>query len=516
MTGQTLQYYAKHLHKDIPAGLVVFLVALPLCLGIALASGAPLLSGLIAGIIGGLVIGCLSGSQLSVSGPAAGLVAIVVSAISELGGFSAFLLAVMMAGALQLLLGFVRAGGIAAYFPSSVINGMLAGIGLLLIFKQLPLATGYSSGGNLKHYRLAEEWPLDFAWLHIFERISPGAIVIAAGALLILIVWETQRVKQHRLLSSLPAPLLAVAWGIAANLLSQKIFPALSLHPSQLAKLPEIESVSMLLGEMTTPDFTQLTNPSIYIIAVTLAIVASLETLLSLEATDRLDPLKRTSSADRELRAQGIGNMMSGLLGGLPITAVIVRSSTNINAGAHTKVSCLAHGLLLLASIALLAPLINLIPLASLAAILLYTGYKLAKPALFKQTFQQGMVQFVPFVVTVIAILLTDLLKGIGVGLLCSIYFIVRFNYRSAMSLTQHEMKEGKHYLLRFHKDVSFFNKVPLRRYLESIEANSFLMIDGSRAQFIDPDIQEMLRNFVKASAESNIKVELQNLNVDK
>lgn len=506
MIRKHLNYYLAHLGQDIPAGLVVFLVALPLCLGIALASGAPLLSGIVAGIVGGLVVSWASGSQVSVSGPAAGLTVIVFTAIEQLGGFQTLLLSVVLAGAMQAALGFARAGVIGAYFPSSVIKGMLAAIGLILILKQIPHAVGYDADfvGDEAFLQLDSQTTLSEIGL-AFKAISPGAIIVSAVAILIMLLWETPTLRRLRWLAMIPGPLVAVLWGLAFNTYAPQISPTLSIAAHHLVSLPSIDNLEGFLQQLTFPDYTRITDPAVWTVAATLAVVASLETLLSLEAVDKLDPLRRVAPTNRELKAQGLGNVLSGMLGGLPLTAVIVRGSANINAGAHTKVSCFLHGVLLLISVLFVARLLNMIPLACLASILLLTGYKLAKPQLFVELYRKGTNQIVPFVVTIIAILFTDLLKGMGVGMLCGMYYVVRANFHASISVT----RDGSNYLLRLQKDVSFLNKPLLRELLAQIEPRSSLIIDGQRAQFIDQDILETIYDFRQSAADDEITLEL-------
>lgn len=505
MIHKHVHYYLQHLSNDIPAGLVVFLVALPLCLGIAMASGAPLFAGVIAGIIGGVVVAWLSGSQLSVSGPAAGLTVIVLQAIEKLGSFQTFLLAVVVAGVIQLLLGYLRAGIIGAYFPSAVIKGMLAAIGLILIMKQFPHVVGFDADfeGDEAYMPADASTTVDEIFKS-FGAFSLGPVIVSAVSILILLVWETALFKRNRIFSMVPGPLLAVSWGVGFNVFTQDS-ELLSIRPEHLVSLPAIQGIGDFLQQLRFPDFTQYANPEIYSIALTLAIVASLESLLSLEATDKLDPLKRTAPTNQELKAQGIGNILSGLLGGLPMTAVIVRSSANINAGGKTKVAGFVHGLLLLLSVMFLARYLNLIPLACLASILLLTGYKLAKPKLFKEMYAKGINQLAPFVITVAAILVSDLLKGMAIGIVCGLFFVLKANYHAAITLTQ----DGKHYLLRLHKDVSFLNKALLRSYLDRIEEDGSLIIDGGKAQFIDQDILETIQDFMDSAKDQNISVEL-------
>ncbi len=500
------QYYFRHVKDDFPAGIVVFLVALPLCLGIALASGAPLFSGLIAGLVGGLIVSWLSGSQLSVSGPAAGLTVIVFNAIETLGSFQGLLVAGVLAGIMQLTLGFLRAGIIGAFFPSAVIKGMLAAIGLILIIKQIPHATGYDTSyeGDESYMRETAE----SSFLEVFDAfsgITPGAVIISAVALLLLIIWEMPWFKKQALLKLIPGPLVAVTWGISYNLVATQFAPAWTVSEKHMVKLPVSEHAADFFNNFMFPDFSYLANPQVYIIAVTLAIIASLETLLSLEATDKLDPLKRLAPTNRELKAQGVGNIISGLLGGLPITAVIVRSSANINAGGQTSLSCFIHGLCLLLSVMFFAHFLNYIPLACLSAILLHTGYKLAKPALFIEFYRKGMSQLLPFVITVLAILLTDLLKGMAIGMVIGLFFVIKANYSAAITLTQ----DGSHYVLSFNKDVSFLNKALLRKFILRIEENSSVTIDASKAKFIDHDILETVEDFLSTAPDDNITVEV-------
>lgn len=505
-----LQYYLQNLRHDLPSSIVVFLVALPLCLGIALASGAPLFSGVIAGIIGGIIVSWASGSHLSVSGPAAGLTVIVFNAIETLGSFSAFLLSLVVAGILQLVLGFLKAGLIGAFFPVSVIKGMLAAIGLILIIKQVPHATGYDVSFDGDESYMQETAKSSFVELiDALEGITPGATIISGIALLILIAWESKLIKRISFLQLIPGPLIAVVWGVVYNSWALHYAPKWAISQKHLVTLPEMGSAANFVNQLQLPDFGDLSNPKIYGIAVTLAIIASLETLLSIEAVDKLDPHKRVAPTNRELKAQGLGNIISGMIGGLPITAVIVRSSANINAGGQTRLSSFFHGVLLLSSAVFLAEFLNTIPLACLAAILLQTGYKLAKPSLFIEFYQKGWNQFLPFAITVTAILLTDLLQGIAIGMAIGIFFVLRANFHEAMTLTIH----GTHCLLRLHKDVSFLNKALLRKHLSAIPDGAELIIDGSKALFIDHDILETISDFLLAAQDRGITVEIQGFN---
>ncbi|PPD37558.1 MAG: hypothetical protein CTY18_01180 [Methylomonas sp.] len=506
MSFSSLHFYRQSFKNDALAGIVVFLVALPLCLGVALASGAPLFSGLIAGMVGGLIVSWLSGSQLSVSGPAAGLTVIVFNAIDNLGDFKVFLLAVFLAGLIQLILGFFKAGIIGAFFPSAVIKGMLAAIGLILILKQIPHAIGYDSSfeGDESYMQETIGSTLhELIWS--LEIISPGATIISVVSILILILWESDVLKKLSFLKTVPGALVVVIWGVAFNALALNFAPEWAVFPKHLVLLPIAKDPYAFIEFFSLPDFTQFANPKVYVIAGELAIVASLETLLSLEAVDKMDPHKRVAPTSQELKAQGVGNMISGLLGGLPITAVIVRSAANVNAGAQSRISSFIHGLLLSLSVLFFSRYINQIPLSCLAAILLQTGYKLAKPKLFMEYFHKGWNQFAPFVITVVAILLTDLLVGIAIGMLVGIFFVIKANYHAAISLTKPE----NNYLLRLNKDVSFLNRALLRRFLEQIEDGSSLIIDGSKTRFIDHDILETIQDYLIASKDKNIDVEV-------
>ncbi|MCF7970376.1 MAG: SulP family inorganic anion transporter [Methylococcaceae bacterium] len=506
MIHKHLNFYAQHIKQDIPAGIVVFLVALPLCLGIALASGAPLFAGLIAGMVGGIVVSWFSGSQLSVSGPAAGLTAIVFSAIEQLGSYAGFLVAVVIAGILQLIFGFLRAGIIGAFFPSAVIKGMLAAIGIILIMKQIPHAVGYDVSFEGDESYMQETAASSIHELFdAFSSISQGATLIAAVALLIMILWETRWMKSFSLVRLFPGALVAVVWGVTFDSIALKMFPEWAVRGKHLVKLPVTADLEQFMHLFVLPDFSFLTNPQIYVVAITLAIIASLETLLSLEAVDKIDPLKRTAPTNRELKAQGLGNIISGMIGGLPITSVIVRSSANINAGGQTRIASFFHGILLLLSVMYLTQILNLIPLACLAAILLQTGYKLAKPKLFIDLYKQGWGQFLPFIITVIAILITDLLQGIIIGIAVGLYFVIRAHYHASISLKE----KDNHFTLILHKDVSFLNKALLRRMLFQVTENSTVTIDARKAQFIDHDIREIFQDFLTTAPDDNIIVEV-------
>jgi SulP family sulfate permease len=493
---------------DLGASVVVFLVALPLCLGVALASGAPLFAGVITGVIGGIVVGFASGSHLMVSGPAAGLTAIVLTAITSLGSYSAFLTAVVLSGFMQVALGLMRAGVIGLFFPNAVIRGMLAGIGIIIILKQLPHALGYDADyvGNEDFNQQNDENTFT-ALLSSFERIEPGALLLSLLALAVLVLWDKPFMKRFALL---PAALLAVLVGVALNAGFAAFGPSLELSGDQLVTLPVITSAADLKQALFYPDWSVLTDGAIWTLAITLAVVASLETLLSLEATDRMDPLKREAPTNRELIAQGVGNGLAGLVGGLPMTGVIVRSSANVFAGARTKASAIMHGVLLLGSVLLIPTLLNRIPLAVLASILIYTGWKLAHPRQLTYFFSRGFHQWVPFVVTTVAILLSDLLKGIAIGLVTSLVFILLEHLR-APSFQAVTGKDGI-IRIRLNEHLTFLSKANLSVSLQQFPAGSVVEIDGSAVQRIDHDVAEVLREFMGSAAERRIEVRLQGL----
>ena len=499
-------FYIKNMGADIPSSIVVFLVALPLCLGVALASNAPLFSGLIAGMVGGMVIGMLSGSQLSVSGPAAGLTAIVAAAVLKLPSFEAFLLSVVVCGALQMVLGFIKAGVIGDYVPNAVIKGMLAAIGLILILKQFPHLIGYDANylGDESFQQRNNENTFT-GIINAFKAITPVAMIIGVVCLVLQFIWEKFTTGKKGFIKLIPAPLLAVLVGVGINLAFGATESAAALKPEHLVVIPIASSAGEFFSFFTFPDWSQLLNKEVWITGLTLALVASLETLLSIEAIDDLDPYQRVTNKERELKAQGVGNMISGLIGGLPLTSVIVRSSANVNAGAQTKMSTVYHGMLLLLCVAFIPTVLNQIPLAALAAVLIFTGYKLAKPALFKAFYKKGWDQFLPFVITIAAILLTDLLIGVLIGIGIGMLFIVRTNFKSSVFVVNDENK----YLFRLRKDVSFLNKPIIKNKLEEVPANAYVIIDVSRADFIDKDIVEVIEDFAIHAPLKDIKVEI-------
>lgn len=503
-TSAFLKLSKRDLKYDLPASLVVFLVALPLCLGIALASGAPLFAGILTGIIGGIVVASISGSQLSVSGPAAGLTVIVLGAIQQLGAFETFLLAVLLAGLIQLALGILRAGMIGNYFPSSVIIGMLAAIGILIIMKQLPYAFGYDTDAfSWESFALFSGSQAFSVLQGAINAINYGALTICAVSLAILIMWP-----KFKKLKVVPAPLVVVVAGVALNwVFSGSSFALATEH---LVAIPVVHSLHEFLGLFTFPDFSQLVNKDVWMIAMTIAIIASLETLLSLEAVDKIDPFKRVSPPNRELIAQGVGNMTSGLLGGLPLTAVIVRSSANVNAGGRSRQSAIFHGVWLVLAVLLIPVVINLIPLACLAAILLHTGYKLAHASTFKRMWNKGLDQFIPFMVTIVAVVLTDLLTGVGIGLLTAMFYILRNNLSNAFEFLMKENDDGAKITITLAEEVTFLNKAAIQKALYALPRRiNEITVDGSQSRFIDKDVIEVLTDFKQYAVGAGKSVEL-------
>jgi MFS superfamily sulfate permease-like transporter len=505
---RTIRYYRIiWLRHDLPAGLSVFLVALPLCLGIALASGAPLYAGLLSGIIGGLVVSLVSGSQLAVSGPAAGLTTLVAASIISLGDYKVFLLAVMIAGLFQLILGLLKLGAIANYFPSSVIKGMLAAIGILLISKQIPLALGYDqpdfwTSGFLKLFS-SKNFPGNFSTFN--HQITGGAILITTISLIILIVFQQPFARK---LKVIPAPLLVVIIGIITNILFTNAASDFSLKPTQLVNIS-----SNIFANISFPDFTKLfSRTEIWKDGVIIGLLATLETLLCVEAIDKLDKRNRITPVNRELIAQGIGNMFCGLLGAIPITAVVVRGAANVDAGGQTKLSAFTHGLFLLLAVLLVPFLLNKIPYASLAAILLVTGYNLAKPKLFRNIWSLGWKQFVPFLFTILVILSTDLLIGVSIGLLISIYFIVQNNFKAEYKITRTQHQGIETAYIKLNSNVTFLNKVKLRKALDDVPEYSVLTIDGSECNFIDYDILEIISEFHNKAHDRHIELHLKGI----
>lgn len=500
----------KDIKSDLPSSIVVFFVALPLCLGIALASGAPLFSGLIAGIVGGIVVGALSGSQVGVTGPAAGLAAIVLVAISDLGGFENFLVAVVLGGAIQFALGILRAGVIGYYFPSSVIKGMLTGIGIIIILKQIPHFFGYDVDpeGDFAFFQVDGETTFS-AIFNTFDNISIGATLIAVFSLGILILWDMVLTKKAKIFQLIQGPLVAVIAGIIYFVATQG--SSLEISTDHLVNVPIAEDIGSFFGQLTFPNFAAITNPQIWVIALTIAVVASLETLLCIEATDKMDPQKRVTPTNRELLAQGTGNMISGMIGGLPVTQVIVRSSANIQSGGKTKLSAIMHGCFLLVFVMFFPGLLNMIPLSVLAAILFTVGYKLAKPVLFKQMYELGWMQFVPFAITVLGIVFTDLLVGIGLGLAVSVVVILFNSYQNSHFLHREELDVGADHVVKMKlaEEVTFFNKAAILNELDSLAEGSSLELDVSNTRYLDHDIIEILNDFSEKAKMRNINIKI-------
>ncbi len=498
-----------NLKHDLPASIVVFFVALPLCLGIALASGAPLFSGLIAGIVGGIVVGSLSGSQIGVSGPAAGLAAIVLTAIGTLGSFQNFLLAVVLGGLIQLLFGIARAGIIGYYFPSSVIKGMLTGIGIIIILKQIPHFFGYQSPEGEFSFLQSNGENTISGILHAVNFISPGATLIAVISMGILLLWSNVLSKKAKIFQLIQGPLVVVLVGIFYVVMT-KGNSIWEIQSQQLVSVPVPKDFGSFLGQFSFPNFNVITNPQIWVTAFTIALVASLETLLCVEATDKLDPAKRVTPTNRELIAQGIGNIFSGLIGGLPVTQVIVRSSANIQSGGKTKMAAIIHGFFLLISVLLIPVVLNQIPLSVLAAILLIVGYKLAKPKLFISMYQLGWKQFLPFIVTVVGIVFTDLLIGIGLGLMVGIVVILIKSFQNSHFLHIEDQSNGIHKIkMTLAEEVTFFNKGAILKELEALPRDTLLELDIRKTRYLDHDIVEILEDFSDKRISRNIKINL-------
>ncbi len=502
----------KYLKTDLRSGLVVFLVALPLCLGIAVASGAPNpFAGIICGVIAGIVVGSLSGSNVSVSGPAAGLIAILLVGITDLG-YEAFLMAVMIAGLIQLILGFLKAGLFSSYFPMSVIEGMLAAIGIIIIMKEVPHAIGYDKAHEGDFFSLEKGAETGF-FTEIINAINYahlGAIIVAVVSIGILVAF--MKVPFLKKIKAIPGALIVVVAGILLNEVFIATGSSLAISQEHLVTLPTASTFNEFIGQFTTPAFASFTNPKVWILGLTIAVVASIETLLCLEAGDKMDPLKRYSSPNKELKAQGIGNMLSGLIGGLPMTSVIVRTTANINAGARTKLSAIFHGIFLLATVILIPGLLNKIPMAALAGILIMIGLRLASIKVFKHMWHCGKHQFIPFVVTVIAVVATDLLKGVGIGLVVAIFFILRGNMKLAYFFKKEKHHEGETIFIDLAQEVSFLNKAAIKQTLVHLPENSKVVIDAANTVYIDYDVLELLRDFLNyGSKDKNISVTLRN-----
>ncbi|WP_158974783.1 SulP family inorganic anion transporter [Cellulophaga sp. L1A9] len=500
----------KTLKNDLPASVVVFFVALPLCLGIALASGAPLFAGIIAGIVGGIVVGALSGSKIGVSGPAAGLAAIVLTAIGTLGGYQNFLVAVVIGGAIQIIFGLLKAGIIGYYFPSSVIKGMLTGIGIIIILKQIPHFFGYDPDpeGDFAFFQVDGENTFSEIF-NAINNISLGATIIAITGLAILILWDKVFSKKGKFFQIIQGPLVAVVLGILYFVFT-KDSETFGISAKHLVSVPIPEDAASFLAQFKFPNFSAITNPEVWITGFTIALVASLETLLCVEASDKIDPNKNVTPTNRELLAQGTGNIISGLIGGLPITQVIVRSSANIQSGGRTKLSAIIHGLLLLISVILIPTLLNMIPLSVLASILFIVGFKLAKPSLFIKMYRMGWKQSIPFFVTVFGIVFTDLLVGISLGLAVGIIVILLKSYQNSHFLHIEDNSNGKHKIkMTLAEEVTFFNKGAILKELDSLPRDTYLELDLLKTRYLDNDIIEILEDFSIKAKERGIDIKL-------
>lgn len=511
---ENIEFLKKHFVTDISAGLVVFLIALPLCLGISLASGAPLFSGIIAGIVGGIVVGFSSNSSINVSGPAASVALIIFTAIQTLGSFEAVLVAVIFAGLLQIALGYLKAGTVAYFFPNAMIKGILASIGLILILKQIPHAFGvagaFESVESFTNYDGSNTFS---EILKIFYEISYGATIITIASLIIIIGWDRPALKQFTFFKYFPSALAAVIISILLNEFFKFYLPEYALETSQLVNLPVADSIGDFANFFQFPDFSVIGNVDVYTIALSIAFIASLESLLSTEAGDKLDPYKRRTSTNRELKAQGFGNIVSGLVGGLPVTAVIVRTSANVHAGGKTKTATITHGLIMLVCVAAIPMILNLIPLAALSAVLFVVGYKLTSVSIYRQVFKQGKKQFLPFIITILVVMFTDLITGIIVGGTIAVFFILRDNYKNAYINDEkvHKESENKR-VLKLAQETTFLNKADIMLYLDHLPKDSHLVIDGSDAKFIHHDIYEIIDEFKETARYKNIKLEILNL----
>lgn len=502
--------YKKHFKTDLSAGLVVFLIALPLCLGISLASGAPLFSGIISGIIGGIVVGFVSGSNINVSGPAASVALVVYTAIQTMGSYEAILLAVILAGVFQIILGFLKAGTVAYFFPNAMIKGILASIGLVLILKQIPHAFGIDEVfEGMESFRQNDGRNTFSEIVYVMQNIGWGATIITLVSLFIIIFWDRPVLKKFTFFQFFPSALAAVVVSIGLNGLYHIYFPDLILGPNHLVQLPVAENLSAFIGFFTLPDFSQITNPQILSIALSITFIASLESLLSTEAGDKLDPYKRKTSTNTELKAQGIGNIVAGLVGGLPITAVIVRTSANVNAGGRTKTATITHGIIMLVCVALIPTVLNLIPLAALSAVLFVVGYKLTSYPIYKGVFKQGKKQFLPFIITILVVMFTDLITGIIVGGTIAVFFILRDNYKNAYlhNKVSHEGTEKT--TIKLAEEVTFLNKADIMLFLNHLPENHQVTIDGTKSVFIHPDIFDIIDDFKETAKYKNIDLEL-------
>lgn len=499
----------EHIKTDLSAGLVVFLIALPLCLGISMASGAPLFAGIISGIVGGIVVGFLSGSSINVSGPAASVALVILTAIQTLGNFEAVLVAIVIAGVFQIILGYLKAGTIAYFFPNAMIKGILASIGLVLILKQIPHALGIDEVFEGVESFWQNDGRNTFSEIYyVLQNIGWGPTIITLISLIIIQIWDRPQLKKYNFFKFFPSALAAVIVAIGLNELYHVAFPDLVLKPTQLVQLPSASTFGEFFGFFSFPDFTQV-NFQIIGIALSITFIASLESLLSTEAGDKLDPYRRKTSTNTELKAQGIGNIVAGLIGGLPITAVIVRTSANVNAGGRTKVATITHGSIMLLCVALIPGILNKIPLASLAAVLFVVGYKLTSVPVYKAVYAQGKKQFLPFIITILVVMFSDLITGILVGGVVAIFFILRDNYKNAYMHDKVEKEGTSKSIVRLSEEVTFLNKADIMLYLDHLPEGHHVVVDGSKSKFIHPDIVDILRDFKKTAEYKNITLQL-------
>jgi len=500
----------KHFKTDLSAGLVVFLIALPLCLGISLASGAPLFSGIIAGIIGGIVVGFFSNSNINVSGPAASVALVIYTAIQTLGNYEAVLLAVVLAGTIQIGLGYLKAGTVAYFFPNAMIKGILASIGLVLILKQIPHALGINEVfEGMESFSQNDGRNTFTEIIYVLGNIGWGSTIITLISLAIILLWDRPVMKKYTFFQFFPSALAAVLVSIGVNVAYHAFIPELALTGNHLVQLPEAGSLGEFFGFFTFPDFSQIGNPQIVTIALSIAFIASLESLLSTEAGDKLDPYKRRTSTNTELKAQGLGNIVSGLVGGLPVTAVIVRTSANVNAGGLTKTSTITHGTIMLVCVALIPQLLNMIPLASLSAVLFVVGYKLTSYSVYKSVFEQGKKQFLPFIITILVVMFSDLITGIIVGGTVAIFFVLRDNYKNAYLHDKVEHEGEEKTIIRLSQETTFLNKADIMLFLDHLPKDHHLVVDGTDTKFMHPDIFEIIMDFKKTAEYKNIKLEL-------
>jgi MFS superfamily sulfate permease-like transporter len=508
-----MRRYLEHLSSDIPAGLVVFLVALPLCVGIALASGAPPFAGIISGVIGGTIVVWLSGSQLSVSGPAAGLTIIVLNGIQRIGSYEGLLTAIIIAGFLQIILGFGRAGIIGHYFPSSVIKGMLASIGLILVLKQIPHFLGIDSDffGDMK-YKQADGYNTFSEIYRAVFSVGLGPFVVGLFSMGLMVLWEKPVIKDRKYFNLVPGAFVAVLVSILLNEFFLATSSSFAITGSHLVQLPIIQTFSELKNQFIFPNFSMLKSFDVWIVGFTIAAIASIETLLSIEAADKLDPAKNITPTSRELKAQGIGNIIAALFGGLPMTSVIVRTSANITAGGKTKVSIFIHGLLLIVTILTVPQLLNKIPLSTLAVILILIGYKLTKPVLYNRQYRLGPEQFIPFITTIVAVLFTDLLIGIAVGMAVGIYYVLKANYQNPYSYHKEENKDTHIIKIGLSEQVSFINKASVTKLLHELPENSVVEINGENTKYIDYDVLEAIYDFRDTAIEKKISLSIKNI----